>query len=67
VPGLANLHDAACAAGAYGATLSGSGSTLVAIAPQEAAERVADAMRAQWSAEGVMADAFVQRRPATVR
>jgi homoserine kinase len=67
VPGLASLHDAACAAGAYGATLSGSGSTLVAVAPQEAAERVADAMREQWSAEGVMADAFVQRRPARVR
>ncbi len=67
VPGLANLHEAACAAGAYGATLSGSGSTLVAIAPQEAAERVADAMRERWSAEGVTADAFVQRRPATVQ
>lgn len=66
VPGLANLHDAACAAGAYGATLSGSGSTLVAIAPQEAAERVADAMRAQWKTEGVVADAFVQRRPAII-
>jgi len=66
VPGLARLHDAGCAAGAYGATLSGSGSTLVAIAPQEAAERVADAMREQWSAQGVPADSFVQRRPATV-
>lgn len=67
VPGLANLQDAASAAGAYGATLSGSGSTLVAIAPQDAAERVADAMRERWSAEGVTADAFVQRRPATVQ
>jgi len=67
VPGLANLQGAASAAGAYGATLSGSGSTLVAIAPQEAAERVVDAMRERWSAEGVTADAFVQRRPATVQ
>jgi homoserine kinase len=66
VPGLAGLNDAACAAGAYGATLSGSGSTLIAVAPQEAAERVADAMRKRWSAEGVVTDAFVQRRPATV-
>jgi homoserine kinase len=66
VPGLANLQDAACAAGAYGATLSGSGSTLVAIAPQDAAERVASAMRERWRAEGVVADAFVQRRPAVV-
>jgi homoserine kinase len=66
VPGLASLQDAACAAGAYGATLSGSGPTLVAVAPQEAAERVADAMRKRWSAEGVLADSFVQRRPAPV-
>ena len=66
VPGLASLHDAACAAGAYGATLSGSGPTLVAIAKQELAEHVADAMKKRWSAEGVLADSFVQRRPALV-
>jgi homoserine kinase len=66
VPGLASLHDAACAAGAYGATLSGSGPTLVAIAPQAAAERVEVAMKNRWSAEGVVADSFVQRRPAMV-
>jgi homoserine kinase len=66
VPGLARLHDAACAAGAYGATLSGSGPTLVAIAPQDMAERVADAMKKRWSAEGVVAESFVQRRPAMV-
>jgi homoserine kinase len=66
VPGLANLQDAAYAAGAFGATLSGSGSTLVAIAPQDAAERVEDAMRRRWGADGVVADSFVQRRPATV-
>jgi homoserine kinase len=66
VPGLASLHDAACAAGAYGATLSGSGPTLVAIAQQAVAERVEDAMKNRWSAEGVFADSFVQRRPATV-
>ena len=66
VPGLAGVHDAACAAGAYGATLSGSGPTLVAIAPQDVAERVADAMKTRWSAEGVVAESFVQRRPAVV-
>jgi homoserine kinase len=64
VPGLASLHDAACASGAYGATLSGSGPTLVAIAAQDIAERVADAMKKRWSAEGVLAESFVQRRPA---
>ncbi len=66
VPGLSSLHDAACAAGAYGATLSGSGPTLVAITQQAVAERVEDAMKNRWSAEGVLADSFVQRRPATV-
>jgi homoserine kinase len=66
VPGLASLHDAACAAGAYGATLSGSGPTLVAIAPQAVAEHVEDAMKNRWSAEGVLADSFVQWQPATV-
>jgi homoserine kinase len=66
VPGLASLHEAARAAGAYGITLSGSGPTLVAIAPQDHADRVADAIRNRWMSEGVPADSFVQRRPATV-
>jgi homoserine kinase len=66
VPGLAGLTEAACAAGAYGATLSGSGSTLVAVAPQDAADRVAEAMTKRWSGEGVVADSVVQRRPATL-
>jgi homoserine kinase len=66
VPGMASVHDAASAAGAYGVTLSGSGPTLVAVAPQEAAERVADAMKKGWSIEGVEADSLVQRRPAMV-
>ena len=66
IPGLASLHEAACAAGAYGITLSGSGSTLVAIAPQENAERVADATRDRWMSGGVQAESFVQRRPAVI-
>jgi homoserine kinase len=66
VSGIESLHDAACAAGAYGVTLSGSGPTLVAVAPQESAERIADAMRKRWSIEGVEADSFVQRQPAIV-
>jgi homoserine kinase len=66
VRGLSGLHEAACTAGAYGMTLSGSGSTLVAIAPQDAAERVADAIKERWMSEGVVADSFVQRRPATI-
>jgi homoserine kinase len=66
VPGLAGLHEAARAAGAYGITLSGSGPTLVAIAPQDQADRVADAIRNRWMSEGVVADSFVQRRPAAI-
>jgi homoserine kinase len=66
VPGMAGVHDAACAAGAYGVTLSGSGPTLVAVAPQESADRVAEAMKNRWSADGVEAESFVQRQPAIV-
>ncbi|MEP6906089.1 MAG: homoserine kinase [Gemmatimonadales bacterium] len=67
VPGMASVQDAARAAGAYGATLSGSGPTLVAIAPQEAAERVAKAMVSRWSEDGVVAESFLQRRPASIQ
>lgn len=67
IPALTKVHDAACAAGAYGATLSGSGSTLVAVVPHRAADRVALAMKEAWSGQGVAADTFVQRRPATAQ
>jgi homoserine kinase len=63
VPGLESLREAACAAGAYGLTLSGSGPTLVAIAPQEEAERVGRSVSDRWTSIGVKADSFVQRRP----
>jgi len=66
VPGLDGIDKAACTAGAYGATLSGSGPTLVAIAPQESAERVETAMKKQWRSDGIAAESFVQRRPARV-
>ena len=66
VPGLADLHDAARNAGAYGVTLSGSGSTVVALSSQDAADRVALAIRDRWKAAGVSTDSFVQRRPAVV-
>jgi homoserine kinase len=60
---LIDGYDAVCgaatAAGAFGATLSGSGSTLVAIAPERQAPAVAEAMRTAWQAHGVAADAFV--------
>lgn len=66
VPGLADLHQAACEAGGYGVTLSGSGSTVVALSSQDAAEGVAAAIRERWNSAGVTADSFVQRRPARV-
>jgi homoserine kinase len=60
---LIDGYDAVCgaavAAGAFGATLSGSGSTLAAVAPERQAPAVADAMRAAWQRHGVQADAFV--------
>jgi homoserine kinase len=55
---------AARSAGAIGATLSGSGSSLVAIARREVAHAVGDAMRDAWTARGVSATAFVS--PAAV-
>jgi homoserine kinase len=64
LPGMDDVVAAAVGAGAYGATLSGSGSSLVAVAHQDKVESVADAMRASWKAHGVDAEAFVQRRPA---
>jgi homoserine kinase len=66
VPAYAEVVAAACAAGAFGATLSGSGSALLAIASQDVAERVAEAMRHAFSDRGVTAESFVQRRVTTL-
>ena len=66
IKGMESVVAAARDAGAYGATLSGSGSSIVAAAPQAAIESVADAMRNRWKEHGVEAESFVQRRPATV-
>jgi homoserine kinase len=58
VPGLDSVLEAARAAGAYGATLSGSGSGIVAIIPREIAAPVAQAMCNAWVTIGVAATAF---------
>ncbi len=58
VPHYERVVRAACAAGAFGATLSGSGSSLVAIAPRETAPIVAGAMAEAWRGANVPADAF---------
>lgn len=51
--------NAAVGAGAYGATLSGSGSTLVAIASRDLASEVCSCMKAAWEAAGYGCEAFV--------
>ena len=57
--GYDDVCTAATAAGALGATLSGSGSTLVAVVPERQAPAVAEVMRATWRQHGVEADTFV--------
>jgi len=64
VPGYDEVTGAARQAGAYGATLSGSGPTLLAIAPAARAAGVADAMVRAWRTLGVAAESFHVARPA---
>lgn len=59
VRGYDDVVRAAIDAGAFGATLSGSGSSLVAIAPAARAPAVANAIVDAWRAFGVHADALV--------
>ena len=61
VRGYDAVERVAVAAGAFGATLSGPGSTMLAIAPANRAQRVAEAMREAWAETGVRAEAFVVR------
>lgn len=56
VPHYDAVCDAARAAGAWGATLSGAGSSVVALAPSERAPAVAAAMAAAWRRLGVAAE-----------
>jgi homoserine kinase len=59
VPGYDAVVQAAMAAGASGATLSGSGSAMVAICPRGRADQVAMAMCDAFAAHGLAADAVV--------
>ncbi|HET7585238.1 MAG TPA: homoserine kinase [Gemmatimonadaceae bacterium] len=59
VPGIDAVCAAARAAGAFGVTLSGSGSALLALAPRARAEHVSDVMRESWAVAGVESQAFV--------
>jgi homoserine kinase len=59
VPGFAAVVEAAQRAGAFGATLSGSGSAIVAIATRARASDVGAAMCRAWRTVDVQATAFV--------
>jgi homoserine kinase len=58
VAGYDAVTHAALQAGACGATLSGSGSSIVAVTPGPRATAVAEAMAAAWTALGVRAACF---------
>lgn len=58
LPGYDAVVAAALGEGAWGATLSGAGSSLIALAPRDRAEGVAAAMAAAWRREGVEAEGW---------
>src|SRR5205823_4517310 len=64
VPGYDEVTRAARDAGAYGATLSGSGPTIVGVVPAHGVRAVGDAMVRAWGARGTVAEAFHADRPA---
>jgi len=64
IPGYDAVTAAARAAGAFGATLSGAGSSVLAIAPRAAADRVGAALLDAWRATGVTAALLRFPRPA---
>ena len=59
VPGFATVVQGALGAGAFGATLSGSGSAILAVAPRTRAPDVAAAMCRAWHTVGVRATALI--------
>src|SRR4029077_13720671 len=63
--GYDDVPAAARAAGAYGATLSGSGSTIVAVGSAACASAVEAAMAQAWRPHRVTAATFHVARPAT--
>ena len=64
VKGFDDVTAAAKGAGAFGATLSGSGPTLLAIAPNARVGAVSEAMRKAWDKIGVQTETFHVSRPA---
>lgn len=63
IAGFETVRRAALQAGAFGATLSGSGSAILAIAGTDAALKAADAMIEAWKGEGVEAAAIITCEP----
>lgn len=63
IPGYDAIVDAAVKSGAFGATLSGSGSTMVAIAPREVAPSVGKAMQSAWRTRGQAAEVIIADKP----
>jgi len=59
VRGYDDVVAAAVGSGAYGATLSGSGSTILALTAPERAEGVASSMGVAWSRHGVRSEALI--------
>ncbi len=64
VLGYDELTAAAREAGAYGATLSGSGPTIVAVGSTDDAAVIGDTMVLAWRAMGIRAESFHMTRPA---
>jgi homoserine kinase len=64
IPGYDAVVAAARTAGAYGATLSGAGSSVLAVASSARVDAVAAAMLQAWRATGVTAELVVFSRPA---
>ncbi len=59
IPGLEDVIEAAHAHGAHGASLSGSGPTVVAFTPEDRADAVAAAMREVFEGRGATTKAWV--------
>ncbi len=63
LPGYDSVVNEAVKAGAFGATFSGSGSTIVAVASKKNASRVGSAMQSAWKAMGKTAQVIVGTKP----
>jgi homoserine kinase len=63
IPGYDAVVAAAQKAGAFGATLSGAGSAILAIAPRDRSATVGAAMIAAWRAAGVEAELIRSAHP----